>query len=177
MIYAHRVHRKFTNIIFFATKNKSYNIPMTYIILFLVIIVVAIILYKYYNNTSIIGGLQRLLILTQAPWLDAIKSGKKKIEVRVGKPDFYTGHIGKLIKVGVPGGEKIKAKLAGVKHYNTLSDLISGEGAKNIIPGAKSEKDVLEQYLSIKDSKGTVVYEPGRITEKGGVVALSIELI
>lgn len=151
---------------------------MTYIILFLIIIVIAIVLYRYYyDDESKFGGLQRLLILTQGPWLEAIKSGKKKVEVRVGKPDFYTKHIGKLIKVGVPGGEKIKAKLAGVKHYNTLNDLISGEGAKNIIPGAKSEKDVLEQYLNIKDSKGAVVYEPSRITEKGGVVALSIELI
>ncbi len=86
-------------------------------------------------------------------------------------------HIGKIVKVGVPGGEKIKAKLSAVKHYETLEELVKKEGAKSVLPSAKSDKDLLEQYLAIKDSKGVVVYDPQRIKEKGGVVALSIDLI
>lgn len=146
------------------------------LILILVIIVAVAFIYSYYHTSCYGGGLQRLLVLTQAAWFDSIKSGKKKVEIRVGKADFYSKHIGRVIKVGVPGGEKIKAKLSGVKHYESLKDLIKEEGAKTILPGA-TEKDALEQYTSLKDSKGGLVFDPAKIKEKGGVVALHIELI
>lgn len=151
--------------------------PSTFsLLILLLVIVLAYFIYCSFNS-QIVGGLQRLLILTQKDFMTDIKNGKKTVEVRVGGLDFYSKHIGRIVKVGAPGGEKIKAKLVGVKHYETLEELVKKEGGKNIIPSAKSDKEVIEQYNSFKDSKGLAVYDPDKIKERGGVVALHIEII
>lgn len=122
------------------------------------------------------GGQRRLSIITQEPWFGEIKAGRKTVEARVGPPTLYEDNIGEMVDVVVPKGEKLIAKITAVRHYATLDEYISAETVKKIAPHTASAAAAATAYLAIKNKAGDTVYDPARVTAKGGITAIELKL-
>jgi len=152
------------------------------ILLLLIIFLSTILLYQFMTSgqNMIFGSGKKkrkpLSIVTQEPWFSFIKSGKKKVEGRVGDPAMFNAHINKTVKVSVPQGEKLFAALKDVRAYDTLDEFIKAEEWKKLAPHAKSESEAKKLYLDIKNKAGAQVYGNENISAKGKVLALELEL-
>lgn len=151
------------------------------IFLLFIVFLAACVIRGCCSSSSIFGSgkkkKSRFLIVSQEPWFSHIKSGKKKVEGRVGDPSKFESHVGETVKISVPQGEKLLAKLTKVKAYYSLDDFIKGEGWKELAPHAKSEADAKKLYLDIKNKDGAQVYSEENIKSKGKVIALHIDVI
>lgn len=147
---------------------------MDAVLLLLLIIVVILVALIIMERKHAVTGSRQDFIFTQEPWYAMIKTGKKTVEARVGKPDRYK----KMMKADVElrcDGDKTPIKVTDVRHYNDLGSFLKAE-LKKTAPGM-TESEAKKTYLDIKDKSGKTVYSPENITEKGGVVAIEFKLV
>lgn len=163
----------------------------------LLILFVAIVIYALMRFTPIgrvgtmaaagiskifTGGRGVYRIFTQEPWITEIAAGRKKVEARVGPPDFYKGLIGQKIKLVAFGGEKndkkkVIAEVTAVRHYKDLAEYLKAETWQKVAPHVKSEQEAVKAYLEIKDKSGNEVYGAERVKEKGGITAIEFKVL
>lgn len=123
------------------------------------------------------GSGQKFTLFTQEPWFSDIKSGKKKIEVRLGGPDKFQDIKGKKIQISAGKGKKVNAIVKDVRHYEDLDTYIKKEGWKAIAPHVKSADEAKAAYLSMRTTSDKPIFTVENIAEKKGLVAIEFELM
>lgn len=113
-------------------------------------------------------------------YFDAIKNGVKTVEGRdySDKETYHTWlpedtvTFTKLSSAenGQITGEKLKARITQINHYENVREMLKNEGWKNMQPNATSLKDAIGRYYAIDES-----YED-RIQAEG-IFAIHIELL
>lgn len=114
----------------------------------------------------------------ESTMVEAIRSGDKTLEVRLGKPRFLTVQEGDLLDVREDfwyEGEILESlshaltlRVTQVLYFESLDELFGAVDFQNAVPAAKTAKEAIatyRQYYSIEDER---TY---------GIVAFSIEPI
>ncbi len=81
-------------------------------------------------------------------WEEAIKKGKKTIDVRVNINPYADVKKGDLIRYG--STEVVVRK---IRAYPGISDLLAYEGYEKVVPGAANLQEALKTLLEIFHSK------------------------
>lgn len=144
-----------------------------YFVLILIIVAVVLIGGLFFLGSFMGGKPNRLSILVQEPAFSQIKSGKKTIEVRVGKPDIYKK--GAKLRIKSPEKQKLIATVVEARPYKSLDELMKKETAAKIVPGVKSKEDATAVLMELKNKAGNVVYDPTKVAEYG-VVAIELQV-
>ncbi len=119
----------------------------------------------------------------QDPWFTEIAEGRKTVEGRVGSGDKleqFRGRVGQLVEVAGPGGQRLAAKVAGVRHHPDLKTYLKEEGWKKTAPQAGSEAGAEAAYGRVtarRDEKEVPVFSAERVKECGGVIAVELALV
>ncbi len=122
------------------------------------------------------GGGGKFALFVQDPWYAEIEAGRKTVEARVGDEKKFQDLVGKnIVLLGGPG-KRLPATVTGIRHYKDLDTYIKKEGWKKVAPHAGGEKEAKAAYLAIKNKEGVTVYSDENVKEKGGVIAIEIEL-
>jgi ASC-1-like (ASCH) protein len=152
-----------------------------WIVIIFILILAVVLLYSYgylpgLAQSIYLGKGQTFRIFTQEPWFTEIAEGRKTVEARVGELDRFEDMKGKRVKI-TGAGKKVDAEILSVKHYKTLDEYIDKEGWKKVAPQCKTEKEAKDAHMNLKDKSGQAVYDPARVKEKGGIVALHFKLV
>lgn len=93
---------------------------------------------------------------------DLIQSGKKILEVRVGYDTINRIQIGEYIRLVTHTGS-FEVKVKDIRRYQSFGEMLQKESWKQIVPDAKSCKEVLSLFNQIypanKEKLGVVVLE------------------
>lgn len=108
------------------------------------------------------NGIYKLKIDVQEPYLSLIKSGKKKIEGRLGKDKYLLLQKGDLIKIN-----DIEIEILRVTKYISFREMLIKEGVENTIPGAKDLNEAINVYYKFYSKEDE---------KKFGVVGILIKL-
>ena len=95
-------------------------------------------------------------------WEDAIREGRKTIDVRVNAKPYADVEKGDIIKY-----HSAKVKVKGIRAYPGLSDMLAHEDYRKIVPEAKSNQEALQKLLEVIPHN-----EPPH-----GILAFEIELV
>jgi ASC-1-like (ASCH) protein len=79
------------------------------------------------------------------PWFSLIKKGRKKIEGRLNKGTFSELKKGDIIMFK-NDNDSCKAKITGIKHYDTFHEYLTMEGLKRTLPGIKTIEEGVNIY-------------------------------
>ena len=83
------------------------------------------------------------------PWFDLVKSGKKKVEIRLYDEKRRKLNIGDKILFN----DDFKKKIKDLKVFNTFEDALRSSKLKNSLPGVRTYKEGIDIYHSIGDYK------------------------
>jgi ASC-1-like (ASCH) protein len=99
----------------------------------------------------------------QSRYLSMIRSGRKKIEVRVAYDHIKTIRSGDVIKL-VAGIEKVVRQVREVRHYTSIDELLEHEDVAEVLPGLKRDEALQrlrEIYPPEKERLGIIVFDLG----------------
>lgn len=77
-------------------------------------------------------------------WEEAVREGRKKIDVRVNAEKYADVKSGDIIHYSAT-----KVRVTGIRGYPGLEDLLHHEDYRKVVPGAKSAQDALEQLRAV----------------------------
>ncbi len=98
------------------------------------------------------------------PYYDAIMSGKKTLEVRVGYSSIKRLNSGELLQLET-GHTSGVVRIKSIRIYDNFADMLATESWQQIVPQAASEKEALHLLRKI--------YPPHK--EKLGIYVIEIE--
>ena len=98
------------------------------------------------------------------PYYDAIMSGKKTFEVRVGYNSIKRLNSGELLQLET-GHTSGVVRIKSIRIYRNFADMLATEPWQQIVPQAESEKEALRLLRKI--------YPPHK--EKLGIYVIEIE--
>jgi len=78
---------------------------------------------------------------------DLIRDGRKKIETRAGKPEYFRIHEGDSIEFSC-GGEKTIKLVKRIAHYKNLDDLFAVYQPQEINPEVSSANEMRKRYAA-----------------------------
>lgn len=114
----------------------------------------------------------------QEPWYSFVKDGRKDVEGRAAKKGRWAGHIGETLTIRTrPGAtEAVRARITGVRHYDTLDEYLDAEWQR-AAPHCATKGEAREAYLAVTMRKGVQVFGESRVRERGGMEAIELETL
>lgn len=114
----------------------------------------------------------------QRPWFDLIARKLKTVEGRTGEAGKYGEYVGQVIQIECADSSAVvTAKVLSTHHYPDLRSYVIGEGFRKVAPQAKSLSEAIDLYLDIVTPDGAGVFCPERVDDRGGMVAVRLEVI